>query len=431
MPFTVSEQEIAALLPLNPHSFVSNYVRYASDQTVAPSAYHLLSALALASVTAPASFRVECLPGGRFPANLYALVTGRPAVDKKTTAVQIATRMLGDVLPDRLGDANGSWEGIQESLAPTGTPPNSNRLLGVDEFGEFLGATRDAGYGQKLKKGITRLFDCGPIVRPLARGKVLRVPHPRMSILAASNASMITDSTTDNDWDGGFMSRFLVFNAHRAKTDEDVKCGMEEEADYCRSWLVWKSGLPGGSCGGLTPAAERLYKAWMRDSEAYLMAMAEKSSTAKIAAYGRVPTMMVKAAMLFAWDLLDDVESDGWMLTTECVERGARIAELHWLSAESMAELAYSNPDSRNIHKMLSFIPADGTLVSWPELVRSMNIASRTCRDILDTLRDSNRVHTKTIRGVIHVGRIVEEDEAAAPFPTIVDGMVQWDGDTH
>lgn len=404
---TVTETSLQPLLPPS-GSFLANYLEYAGALTDAPLAYHVLVGTALLASVAPADAVLTGLPGGRVLPNFWGVVVGRPAVEHKTTAVRIGTELLSQASPGTLGDMNGSLEGIQESLLP----PYSTKLFEIGEFGDFLSQAR-GGYAEKLKPGLTKLFDGAPIDRRLSRAKRLQVANPRVSLIGAVNTSMLMEYATPNDWDGGFLSRFCVFQAHTERPDPEGTVNLELQR-WLVDWLAWARTRTVAAGGGLTPQAREMWNAWNANFRDHLHQL---PGDAKVAAYGRTPTQAAKMMLLHAMDYGTDIETQGWVIDEDVVGRCLGLAELHWQSIGNLSDLAYDSEEARMLRRFLSHVPVDGTPVAFGEVLKKCFILRRRGTELFETLVEMGLLTGRNVHGSFLLSRIVDtsgEEDAPA-----------------
>jgi hypothetical protein len=146
----LTESEVLAALPS--HGFLRRYVEYATERTDANVAYHLAGGLMLLSQAVPIDYSMPW--GSPVYGNVYSMVVGGSSKSRKTSALNIAARLLQDALPSSLQETPGSQEGLIESLRR-----EAKQVVLYPEFGEFL-AKSEEGYFLPMKTTLTNLWDC-------------------------------------------------------------------------------------------------------------------------------------------------------------------------------------------------------------------------------------------------------------------------------
>jgi hypothetical protein len=404
--FTVTEQDIAVLVDKLPdESWLKQYLYYAVRQSDASLAYHIGVGLAVLAAVAPPTLCIDTLPGGKVSANLWVLIVGRPAVDHKSTAIRIGRELLAWAVPLAIGEDPASYEGLLESL---GQQPN--QLLVMGEFGDFLSKTEGGSnnYMAKIKAGLTRIFDGDPIERRLAK-RTVRIPSPRLSILAAVNPSYLETHAEMQDWEGGFMSRWMLIHAHR---ERELYAASPDDArrEWLVQWLVNASNASVGRCMGLDPAAAQRWYDWCRDLAKRLE---QDQSLARVAAHGRTATHAAKMALLIALDCGQARSAGQWMITDDILEVAIGMAELHYKSAMDLAALAASGRDMRERRNVLRAIGTDwvpyGSVLRGAELLRSR--ADR----IIETLVEEGAIESHLIGTRMHFRRRLDDTALSEP----------------
>jgi len=148
----VTNDEVLSILP--PYGFMRDYVLYASRMTDASWLFHLGSALAVLSVAPPLTLHINH-HGGRMYPNLYIMLIGSSALDRKGKTMSIAEDILTEGIPERRGDTPSSWEGLLDSMQL-----RPQQIVLDAEFSRFLTQSRGDGYLKALKDGYTDVYDC-------------------------------------------------------------------------------------------------------------------------------------------------------------------------------------------------------------------------------------------------------------------------------
>lgn len=146
----VTEQEVATALP--PSGFIKTYVQHGCLQTTAPLIYHVGVGMTLLAATCPLAYGMDY--AGHLHANNFCLLVGRSGEDRKSSALNVGTRLLYQAAAPLIGEYPGSAEGLIESLQAA-----PSQIIPMSEFGKFL-ASAQRGYFEPIKTLLADAWDC-------------------------------------------------------------------------------------------------------------------------------------------------------------------------------------------------------------------------------------------------------------------------------
>jgi len=288
------EADIGAELEKLPPGFLPEYANWAMQQTDAPLWYHVGCAFGLLATVAPLRYIMRGGPGGRLETNFFGMVVGRQGYERKSTATGLATRLLEQALPNRVGIEPGSGEGFVQGLAD-----HPQQLLEISEYGDFLSKTRarsGGNYQAEIKKKLMPAWDGRRLSRKLSRRSVV-CQHPRLNILAAINQALLASESEWHDWEGGLNSRYCIFFSYRERR-QGLGRGNPDLEDALVDWLKSVASAPEsmyGRCTGLTTAAEREWTEFnIAIDESGLLLPDDKF----VGVYSRAPVHALKMAVL-------------------------------------------------------------------------------------------------------------------------------------
>ena len=384
-----SEAAVAGrLAPLPSDSFLPTYVRQAAGQTDAPGVYHVGAALGVLAACIPYELTVPGLPGaGGVPGNLLVMLIGRQGIDRKSTAVEIAKRLLAEAAPRRVGDEPGSAEGFDRSVA---NQPSQTVFL--EEMGDFFAQTEErpggGNYATVLKRRLLRIFDRTPINKTYSKRRVV-APRPHISILGGINPALVAAHVTPGDWNNGTMSRFLTLWGRA----ERYMSRTGDEGEWDRLVAILKQGVATrpadyGRCLGLSPDAYEAWIAWDQRLRNTAETSVSASALISIGPRSRAPYLAVRAALLIAWGEGCGWPTSGagtaWWITARHLAAGARIATCAYTSALALAEYAVDDDDMRRRRDALACVGKDWTPVG--AITRGAKLLKTRLTPILDTL---------------------------------------------
>lgn len=294
-------------------TFIERYIQWASGLTDASIQYHqsgafvILSALLAGNIKLPTSF-------GNVIPNLWFMILGNTTITRKTTAMNLAMRLLYDVDDRALLATDGSLEGILMGLRDR---PKQPSIFLRDEFTGLLEAIAHKDYMAGFAEQLTKLYDGEPL-RRLLRKEVIDIRDPIFIMyvggIKAKTQMMITEELVM----GGFLPRFIMITAEpdlsRVRpigppVNQDIESReiiknelIDMHNHYVKETTLTKDGLALGKSSKdfkaqLTP------EAWQRYNE-YEMLMTKTALDAGLdyltPVYDRLAKSTLKAAILIA-----------------------------------------------------------------------------------------------------------------------------------
>lgn len=381
----MSIKEAAVLAALPREGFVRQYVEYAKDCTDAPLVYHVGGAIACLTQTCPLDYQIR--EAGKITPNLFVLLVGPSTVSRKTQAVNIAKDLIEEALPGSLREEPGSEEGLVEAVRI-----QPRHLLTWGEFGSFL-SKADNTYLTKMKTSLNNLYDCSPIGRALAKQQRGAVQNPRVSVFAGCAPGYLERHTEPVDWTDGFMARWLTFYAERERTFARAKDDLAT-----RKLLIARlKGLAFGTAGrylGFTAEADRRWEEW-HASKTNLDPAALRQSHAAIA---RAPGLVLRMALLFAWDY-GKARHGEWTIGLEELEPAIKFGEMHIESVINVTNRLAANKDMMNKRNVLDAISSEfptplGFITSQAQML------VKYVQPVLETLREEKSIRRVMVTDV-------------------------------
>jgi hypothetical protein len=384
----LTESEVLAALPS--HGFLRAYVEYAAGRTDANLAYHLAGGLMLLSQAVPIDYAMPW--GSPVYGNVYGMVVGGSSKSRKTSALNIAARLLQEALPSSLQETPGSTEGLIESLRR-----EPKQVVLYPEFGEFL-AKAEEGYFLTMKTLLTSLWDAMPVGRALASGSKGQIQKPRLSVTAAVATDLLERHTEEADWTGGFVARFLTFYAEPERhfttppmDDIQTKHSLAEWlrglADFTVPMQDGDAASPPGICKGMTPEAQRLWTAWAEEE-----AKKTKGANTRVAAsIARATSHAGKVAILLSWDIGRARSGETWHIGEAEVSSALAITSLH---IKSVLELGDRVTGSRDMRDRRAVLNAVSTSSPTPlgVIIKRASLLKRRVVEVLDSLVEEQAV---------------------------------------
>ena len=375
----ISEKVAFDALPS--HGFIRDYTLYAANCTTAPLAYHIGVALTLLAVTVPVSY------GTRFAihqrANMFVMLAGRSGDDQKSTAIEIGREILFDAAPHLIGDHPGSAEGMVESLSNQPT-----QLLVYKEMGQLLSATQ-RGYLEPLKALLTDLADSSSQQRVKAKKKgqddIVKVTHPRLSVIGACSLPFLEKHTDAVDWTGGFLGRWALLFAFRERVNSWPVADISGRPALVSALQQRTLTQSAGWCLGMHPQTRPMWDEWFFDIEK------RKLPDLVHGARTRAPIVALKAALLYGWDYGPAPAGQDWLITAAELVPAIKFAEMHLMSIISLASRLAEHPDARYRRRVLESF-TNGEILQLGEVLTRTKMAKRRCMEVLDGLTEEGEL---------------------------------------
>jgi len=386
-------------------------------QTEAPVAYDVGVALALLSSVCPPQLHVGGLPDGDLHGNLYVMVVGRQGADRKSTALKYGSKLLADAVPGRRGERPGSPQGLAKGLSK-----NQQQILVYSDLADLFAMTQRRQGGNILtgiKAKFLEAFDCEPVESQLSRSLV-RAPEPRLTILGGVNRPILDTYVDPEDWETGFMSRFLVIYAH---VERSVKrAHMQPQVrEWLRRWLgicsrYAKQPQLWGSCLGLDAGAHDLLDAF----EHAVRSTAPTGGTLRaVGPRARIRVQAIKTALLlglsseYGWPQGGGQRGYDWLIDARLMSAAIKIALIGFAGSLAIAVTATASPDMRMRRDVLSAIGEDWTGLG--RILRDAQVLKRRSRDVLNTLKEEGIIEEEidTHSAKAYYRRTTKEDQSS------------------
>jgi hypothetical protein len=371
----VTEAETKRVIPQD--SWVYRYVNHAVKQTSAPLVYHLGVALTVLGATAPEDYQIQYAGPAR--ATHFTMLVGESGTDMKSAALRVGRSLLQEAEPGLLGEYPGSWQGLVDSLAD-----KPRQMIPIGEFGKFL-ASAKSGYMEAIKATLADLWDGDPIERRLAHGRSKIVEKPRLSIAAACSLNYLEAYTLTEDWQGGFMGRWLICYG-RAERVAAWPESNRDDMDWLVSELRQRSLASSGRCIGRTRQAKLLWDDWFQTLRR------RRLPDKLLAIKARAPTMAVKVALTYAWDFGDGPSGHDFRLTPRELEPAIGMAELHIRSLIDLSRHIADHPEARLRRRVLSTLKNLGGAATLGQVCQALQRTMRTIRPVLESLVEEGTV---------------------------------------
>ena len=380
----VSDHDVEKLLRHNRFNaesgstFLAQYVRWCSQQTTSPMVYHLANGLNILSMTCPPS--IFMYYAGKVNCNMFTMVVGRSGDDMKSTSLGLAKRIIKKYWENLIAPHPASAEGLIDHLSLL----NAQTFI-YSEMGKFLSLTGQ-GYAETIKTTFTDLWDCEPQSRAKAGGELIKVDNPYVNIMSACSFPYLEKYTKAQDWNGGFLGRFLLMVGRSTRVNPNPKAFRPEFAGEMANFLrELTSGSTRSTCLGLTDEAEKWWYDWY-------MWHADRALPTKISGTRlRLPAMIRKIALLLAVDNRSAYGEKFFKVSQSDLELATEIGEFHLRSLETISNLLCDTEEERTRKRIIQTIEQLSNYGKQPVprglLLRTMKIRWSRIRDWIESLK--------------------------------------------
>lgn len=389
MPSPISESEVDAVLSLLPEeSWIRVYVAYAAAKVASHKLYHLGTGLTLLAACSSAGVTGSG-PGflADTYANFYCLIVGRSALAQKTMALNVGRGLLVEAVSEVVGADPASEEALYRSLASQRV-----QLIFYPEMGAWLANTSGAdNYRAKLRDAYTGVFDGTSEPRITARGTI-PMKDPRLSLLGACTPAHLEVGTRNIDWDGGFMSRFLICYAERERRRPTAPPFDMQQA---RKWLV--DGLRAiatnaqpGQCLGLTEDAATGWEAWCDGMD---MAIEHIVEPRVAASWSRAKLIGAKAGVLLTSASGRIQTARPWQVDAQHMAAACQVVNLHVRGLDALLPNIAPNEEGAELRRVLNAVAVEWGSIG--EISRRLQMNLRKLAEYLGTLKEWGVVEAK------------------------------------
>jgi len=207
-------------------TFIERYIEWASSLTDAATQYHQSGAFIILTSILSGNIKLFTNFGAIIP-NLWFMILGNPTLTRKTTAMNLAMKLLYEVDERALLATDGSLEGILVGMRDR---PRQPSIFLRDEFTGLLEAIAHKEYMAGFAEQLTKLYDGEPL-RRLLRKETIDIRDPIFIMYVGGIKSKTQMMITEELVMGGFLPRFVIVTAEPDPSKvRDI--GPPQEKDY-------------------------------------------------------------------------------------------------------------------------------------------------------------------------------------------------------
>ncbi len=189
-------------------TIIDDYMDWAISVGDASPAYHVASCFMLLSAFISSSVRLPTSHTLVVP-NLWFMILADTTLTRKTTAMNMAMKILVEVDSSILAATDGSVEGLLRSVSQR---PRKPSLFLRDEFSGLLESMKKKDYMAGMLETFTKLYDGNYQKKELSKTTV-ELHDPILLMFVGGIKSRIFELLTYEHVNSGFMPRFCIITA--------------------------------------------------------------------------------------------------------------------------------------------------------------------------------------------------------------------------
>ena len=369
--------EIDELIP--DKGFLSYYLKYNSNND-APKLFHLLTGLFLISSIVKNQLYLNPFGASNIYPNLYFLFVA-PSGHRKSTAINIGKDLLTNfdeslLLPDSVA----SYEAYLNCFV---NQPQSSMV--ISEFSRFMRRLSREQMGG-VKDILTEIYDCPSSHKVFSKGEgAFNIEYPCINLMAATTPAWLEGNTKIEDWQEGFMSRFIIAYATREDFKGISERTVEEKQaqEKIISWFDRVEKITGSMDFSevqdeLNEEVKNKYK---QNKEEILTGF-----------YNRAADYLIKFSMLYQVSLNYKEQK----ISSEALGYAKRLfSYIENNYVNTMSELSLTR-ESKDINKVYRAVKHSGSYgISRSILLQKSGFYSNKLSSVLTTLKESGKVIEK------------------------------------
>lgn len=385
-------------------TFIEAYADWAENQVDAPREYHEAGAFMILSAIISSGMEIETSIGN-LKTNLWILILGETTLTRKTTAMRMAMKMLGEVDDDAmLATDEGSIEGIMDAMQ---LRPHKASVFYRDEIAGMFKSMVRKDYLSGMLESFTKLYD-GDNFKRLLRKEVIHVRDPIFIFFGGGIRQATLGSMREEHLTSGFIPRFLWVIGETSperirplgKRTDDARAGEDAliqrlgrvHRNYNRTQIVEIAGqsveIPASESlilADLTDEAWELYNSF--DNTFITWANEQQQRDLIMPIMSRTATNALKMAALLAAERQEpSIDS---RVTVEATDLAHALKYvLKWMphTMEVIANAGVSAAETliRRVHDNIKRQPG----IQRSTLMRNHHLTARDFQQIQDTLRE-------------------------------------------
>lgn len=191
-------------------TFITGYRAFGEAATDAIPQFHDLAAFMLLSGLLAGNLFLNTSYGKVVP-NLWGLIIGESTLTRKTTATELAVRLLHEVDEDAIVATDGTVEGLLTRLAER---PGRTSVFYRDEVTGFFDSMNRKDYLAGMPEILTQLYDVPPVLKRSLRKETITINNPVFIFFGGGIKDRMYELLSDEFIYSGFLPRFLIVSGN-------------------------------------------------------------------------------------------------------------------------------------------------------------------------------------------------------------------------
>ena len=365
--------------PIDDLDFLTLYQLYAEEITDASPDYHRFMGLCLLGTILKTQVWFPFGDKRLFP-NIWMILLGESTLDRKSTAIGIADRLLQRYC-HRSGLKTMSYpnEFSHESLLNTFSKQPQG-IFFIDEFATFLG-TLNKSYNEGSKGLFATFYEFDGVYRRELRNRNFEIDHPCFSQAAVSTVSWFLEHLKESDIEGGLIVRYLLIpSTRKGKYKPLPPMADDNKRNLMYNWFDNFRKLKGAAY--FTPRAEAIHNEWYSRMRARI-------HNSQLAPFlGRLQAYLIKFSMMIEINATQDLR-----ISDRAVREAVHLID--WVVAQLKTieenDIAIGR-EERDVQKVVKFIKASGGAAARSDISRHTHLGAIALSRAIETLQDREKI---------------------------------------
>lgn len=189
-------------------TFIDKYRRFGEVATDAVPQFHDIAGFILLSGLLAGNLKLSTSYGTMIP-NIWGLIIGESTLTRKTTAGEMAIRLLHEIDSSAILATDGTVEGLLTRLADR---PGRVSLFYRDELTGFFDSINRKDYLAGMPETLTQLYDVPPVYTRTLRKETITINDPVFVFFGSGIKDRLYEILNDEYVYSGFLPRFLIIS---------------------------------------------------------------------------------------------------------------------------------------------------------------------------------------------------------------------------
>ena len=364
--------------------FLDRYLQVASEITDAPTQFHEYLSLMVASTIL--GNHIHLYEGGDYYyPNLWMILVAPSSSYRKSTSLNFAKRMIGEVRPETLYPDEFTQEKLLDMMQEHATG-----ILFHYEFASLMGLL-ERSYMMGVKAFLTQLYDCPHKYIRKIKTKDVEITNPCLNMASATTSQWMVQNMKEGDILGGFIPRFMIIPAYEKLRNEPFR-GVLDALEYNKCLLELKELQHLRGPMMMDDVAKEIYTEWFRAFDQKYCGM---SSGILTAFHVRLETTCLKLSMIIQVCIDQSMIITPAAITKACELTNWLAKYLKYFESEELV-FGKMNQMKKKVEVMIRQSKEDG--ISRGDLMRRAHIMSKDLDLCVLSLKEEGLIESVRIK---------------------------------